>query len=221
MKNAVRMAALALLISVLSCFVIGSVDGIVVFNSTNQCPYNIIVCYADSAGVSASGFAPPGESVAVSGSDTESSLASAMIWGYPGDNASISDCISAKLQADLAEFTINGSINGSSNTDSYHISNVNAYNLGITINPQGVNSCPTPSCSIPNITNFCQAPNTLTGPLGDGCYNTDGPNVTSPTPGTMAFANACPDAMSYTTDTTGKVFACPTGSNYEVVFSCS
>jgi hypothetical protein len=27
MKNAVRMAALALLISVLSCFVIGSVDG--------------------------------------------------------------------------------------------------------------------------------------------------------------------------------------------------
>jgi hypothetical protein len=216
MKNAVRIAALALLISVLSCFVIGSVDGIVVFNSTNQCPYNVIVCYTDSAGISTSSSASPGDSVAVSGSDTESSLASAMIWGFPGDNATISDCTSAKLQADLAEFTINVS----NNTDSYYISNVNAYNLGITINPQGINSCPSPSCSIPNITNFCQAPNTLTGPLGDGCYNTDGQNVTSPTNGTMAFAIACPDALSYTTDTTGKVFACPTGSNYEVVF-CS
>ncbi len=97
----------------------------------------------------------------------------------------------------------------------------NAYNLGITINPQGINSCPSPSCFIPNITNFCQAPNTLTGPLGDGCYNTDGPNVTSPTLGTLAFADACPEVMSYTTDTTGTVFECPTGSNYEIVFSCS
>jgi hypothetical protein len=217
MKNAVRIAALALLISALSCFVIGSVDGTTVFNGTNQCPYNIIVCYNDSAGLSASGFAAPGGSVTIQSTDSEVSLASAVIWGYPGSNASLPDCISAKLQADLAEFTINSS----NNTDSYLISNVNAYNFGITINPQGIYSCPTPSCSIPNITNFCQAPNTLTGPLGDGCYNTDGPNVTSPTPGTMAFANACPDAVSYLTDVTGKTFACPTGSNYEVVFSCS
>jgi len=218
MKNAVRIAALALLISVLSCFVIGSVDGIVVFNSTNQCPDSIIVCYTDSAGLSVAETATPGVSFPLGRNFTESNLTSAMIWGYPGNNASsISDCISAKLQADLAEFNISGS----NNTDLYQISNVNAYNLGITIIPQGINSCPSPSCSIPNITNFCQAPNTLTGPLGDGCYNTDGPNVTSPTPGTMAFANACPDAISFTTDTTGKVFACPTGSNYEVIFSCS
>jgi hypothetical protein len=216
MKNAVRIAALALLISALSCFVIGSVDGTTVFNGTNQCPYNIIVCYNDSAGLSASGFAAPGGSVTLYSTDSEVSLASAVIWGFPGSNASLSDCISAKLQADLAKFTINSS----NNTDSYLISNVNAYNFGITINPQGIYSCPTPSCSIPNITNFCQAPNTLTGPLGDGCYNTAGSNV-SPTPGTMAFANACPDAVSYLTDVTGKIFACPTGHNYEVVFSCS
>jgi hypothetical protein len=217
MKNAVRIAALALLISVLSCFVIGSVDGNVIFNGTNQCTYSIIVCYDDSAGLSVSVLADPGRSVSVNSTDSEVSLASAVIWGYPGDSVSISDCISAKLQADLAEFTINGS----SNTDLYAISNVNAYNFGITIIPQGINSCPSPSCSIPNITNFCQAPNTLTGPLGDGCYNTDGPNATSPTPGTTAFANACPDALSYNTDTAGKVYGCPTGSNYEVVFSCS
>jgi hypothetical protein len=212
MKNAVRIAALALLISVLSCFVIGSVDGIVVFNGTNQCPYAITICYYDSAGVSTSDFASPGRSFPY-GTDADS----VEIWGFPGDSTDDSDCSSSQLQADLAEFTINGS----SNTDSYQISNVNAYNLGITINSQGINSCPSPSCSISNITNFCQAPNTLTGPLGDGCYNTDGPNVTSPTSGTLAFANACPDAISYTTDTTGKVFACPTGSDYEIVFSCS
>ncbi|CAK9881769.1 unnamed protein product [Sphagnum jensenii] len=188
-------------------------DGTLVFNSTHQCPYNIIVCYNDSAGVSAAYNA----GVALEIPDPQVTLASAQIWGYPGSNASLSDCISAKLQADLAEFTINSS----NNTDFYLISNVNAYNFGLTINPQGNYSCPAPSCAIPNITNFCQAPNTLTGPLGDGCYNTDGPNATSPTPGTMAFANACPDAVSYLTDVSGKVFACPTGSNYEVVFSCS
>jgi hypothetical protein len=184
----------------------------VVFNGTNQCPYAITICYYDSAGVSTSDFASPGRSFPY-GTDADS----VEIWGFPGDSTDDSDCSSSQLQADLAEFTINGS----SNTDSYQISNVNAYNLGITINSQGINSCPSPSCSISNITNFCQAPNTLTGPLGDGCYNTDGPNVTSPTSGTLAFANACPDAISYTTDTTGKVFACPTGSDYEIVFSCS
>ncbi len=239
-----------------------------VFNGTNQCPYAITICYYDSAGVSTSDFASPGRSFPY-GTDADS----VEIWGFPGDSTDDSDCSSSQLQADLAEFTINGS----SNTDSYQISNVvcpsvppaslpfpasfrmlsqlkkknhmsssaqdfrffrnfepkpyannfileclqNAYNLGITINSQGINSCPSPSCSISNITNFCQAPNTLTGPLGDGCYNTDGPNVTSPTSGTLAFANACPDAISYTTDTTGKVFACPTGSDYEIVFSCS
>ncbi|CAM6024766.1 unnamed protein product [Sphagnum balticum] len=217
MKNAVRIAALALLISVLSCFVIGPVDGIVLFNGTNQCPFTITVCYTDSAGISGFLNAPPGDSVAFSGNDTAVSLASAVMWAFPGNSVNLSDCIPAKLQADLAEFTINGS----SNTDSYYISNVNAYNLGITINPQGNNSCPSPSCSIPNITNFCQAPNTLTGPLGDGCYNTDGPNVTSPTNGTLAFADACPEAKSYTTDTNGTVFTCPTGSNYTIVFSSS
>lgn len=91
-----------------------------VFNGTNQCPYNIIVCYTDSAGVSASVFAAPGGSVAVQDTDPEVSLASAQMWGYPGSNVSLSDCISARLQADLAEFTINSS----NNTDFYLISNV-------------------------------------------------------------------------------------------------
>jgi hypothetical protein len=94
--------------------------GNVIFNGTNQCTYSIIVCYDDSAGLSVSVLADPGRSVSVNSTDSEVSLASAVIWGYPGDSVSISDCISAKLQADLAEFTINGS----SNTDLYAISNV-------------------------------------------------------------------------------------------------
>ncbi|KAH9555065.1 hypothetical protein CY35_08G095500 [Sphagnum magellanicum] len=215
MKNAVRIAALALLImSVLSCFAIGSVDGSEVFNATSQCPYNITVCfYEPSTDVLIFAVALPGTSVPVT--ELYSSVPSLVIWGLPGNSGSAQGCFSAQPQADQAEFTINVS---SSNTDSYQISNVNGYNLGITIKPQ--NSCASPSCSIPNITNFCQAPNTLTGLPGDGCRNTDGPNATSPTSGTMAFANACPDALSYPTDTTGKIFACPTGTSYEILFSC-
>ncbi len=92
-----------------------------VFNSTNQCPDSIIVCYTDSAGLSVAETATPGVSFPLGRNFTESNLTSAMIWGYPGNNASsISDCISAKLQADLAEFNISGS----NNTDLYQISNV-------------------------------------------------------------------------------------------------
>jgi hypothetical protein len=92
----------------------------VVFNGTNQCPFTITVCYTESGGVSFSGFAAPGGSFFVNVSGSEASLASAVMWGYPGNLSDISDCNSTKLQANLAEF----SINGSSNTDSYYISNV-------------------------------------------------------------------------------------------------
>jgi hypothetical protein len=92
----------------------------VVFNGTNQCPFTITVCYTDSEGLSISGFATPGGSFFVNVSGSEVSLASAVMWGFPGNLGDISDCNSTKLQADLAEFTINGS----SNTDSYYISNV-------------------------------------------------------------------------------------------------
>ncbi len=87
-----------------------------VFNSTNQCPNTITVCYTDSLGLSLSANVTPGGSFPI----TDSGVPSVVIWGFPGNSGAISDCMSAKLQADLAEFTINGT----NNTDSYDISNV-------------------------------------------------------------------------------------------------
>ena len=97
----------------------------------------------------------------------------------------------------------------------------NAYNLGMQISlpsPVGTPSgttCASITCSISDIDSFCQAPNTLTGAPGEGCYNTDGTG-TSPTSGTEAFANACPEAYSYSKDDTNHVYGCPTTSTYQV-----
>lgn len=97
----------------------------------------------------------------------------------------------------------------------------NAYNLGMQISlpsPVGTPSgttCASITCSISDLDSFCQAPNTLTGAPGEGCYNTDGTG-TSPTSGTEAFANACPEAYSYSKDDTNHVYGCPTTSNYQV-----
>jgi len=143
-----------------------------------------------------------------------------LIWGHPGDNPDTTVGNNAKPQANLAEFTI-----GSNGQDSYDLSNVNAYNLPLQIDvtsfvngdtPNGL-FCGSPSCTIPDLTTFCQSPNTLTGDPGDGCYNTDGTG-TVPTPGTEAFATACPEAYSFSTDDANHVYSCDTGTNYEVVF---
>jgi hypothetical protein len=79
--------------------------------------------------------------------------------------------------------------------------------------------CGNPKCGSIDINSFCQSPNKITGGPGDGCYNVDGPTTTSPTNGTEAFANACPDAFSYSTDIANHVYFCQTGSEYSVVFS--
>jgi hypothetical protein len=78
--------------------------------------------------------------------------------------------------------------------------------------------CGNPKCGSIDINSFCQSPNKITGGPGDGCYNVDGPTATSPTNGTEAFANACPDAFSYSTDIANHVYFCQTGSEYSVVF---
>jgi hypothetical protein len=104
-----------------------------------------------------------------------------------------------------------------------------AYNLPLMINPTfiadgGVQDglhCGTPSCTIPDLNSFCQAPNYLTGGPGNGCKNADGPGNTA-TDGTRAFKNACPSSYSFSQDdrnaNPGVVYGCNLGSNYEVVF---
>jgi hypothetical protein len=83
------------------------------------------------------------------------------------------------------------------------------YNLPLLINPttiaypgkrQGL-ECGSPIFSISNICSFCQPPNFLTAGPGYGCYNVDdGPAGPVATAGTEQFANACPDAYSYSND---------------------
>ncbi|CAK9874064.1 unnamed protein product [Sphagnum jensenii] len=66
--------------------------------------------------------------------------------------------------------------------------------------------CGNPKCGFIDINSFCQSPNKIAGGPGDGCYNVDGPTATSPTNGTEAFANVCPDAFSYSTDIANHVY---------------
>jgi hypothetical protein len=216
MKNSVRIMALALLMSVVCWFAIGLVDADTQINIVNQCSQTISACQTDQTGQITSYALGSGASKLI---DVGTSWPGGLIWGYPGGSADPTDCNTAKPQADLAEFTINGF----SNQDSYDISNVNAYNLPLKIAPTSQvtvsgTTCGSPSCTINNLNSFCQPPNTLTPGPGDGCFNTDGPNTGTPTSGTQQFDNACPEAISYTTDTTGKVYGCPTGTNYKVTF---
>jgi hypothetical protein len=148
-----------------------------------------------------------------------------VIWAFPASEGTDNNTgVLAKPQADLAEFTINDNNSGQ---DSYDLSVVNAYNLAMEITVTSIASGVTPSgttcepitCSITeSLSTFCQSPNTLTGAPGDGCYNHDGPPATSPTPGTQQFDTVCPNAITYSTDTTGKVYGCPTTSTYSVIF---
>jgi hypothetical protein len=207
MKNSVRIMALALLMSVVCWFAIGLVDAAQI-NIINQCSQTISGCQSDQTGQVSSYLLGSGASQLI---DVGTNWPGGVIWGYPGSSADPTDCNNAKPQADVAEFTIN------SDQDFYDISIVNAYNLPLKIAPTSGTTCASPSCTINNLNSFCVSPNTLTGGPGDGCYNVDGPNTGSPTPGTTQFATACPGAMSYTSDNSN-VYACQAGTNYEVVF---
>ncbi|BFI17441.1 hypothetical protein MPTK1_6g06422 [Marchantia polymorpha subsp. ruderalis] len=117
-------------------------------------------------------------------------------------------------QSNLAEFTIGGS----GNQDFYDLNNANAYTIPMSINaPTG---CTTITCSISDISSFCQPNNDIqTLPTGAlSCVNTDGTAGLGPTAGTMQFKAACPQAYINNFDDATSTLTCPTGSDYEVVF---
>uniref|UniRef100_A0A7I4ECR3 Thaumatin-like protein n=1 Tax=Physcomitrium patens TaxID=3218 RepID=A0A7I4ECR3_PHYPA len=148
---------------------------------------------------------------------------SAIISGFRGNNANVQQGIQAKPQANLAEFTL-----GLNNMDKYDLSNVNAYNLPLMINPTFTNGgvrrglhWGSPRFYIPFLDSFCKPPNRHTGPPGKGCINVVGPTTPRPTP-SKAFKRACPSSYSYTLDdrnaNPGVMYGCNVGSNYEVDF---
>lgn len=184
-------------------------------NVRSQCSYALTACdQAAGTGVTCYALQNGGSHLLDVGSVWEGGL----IWGYPGTDTSQGNL--AKPQANLAEFTI-----GLNGQDFYDLSNVEAYNLPLEIHPTVIAGggqpdglhCGSPSCTIPNLSSFCQAPNYLTGPPGDGCKNADGPGTVA-TDGTRAFKNACPSSYSYSQDDANDVYACNLGSDYEVVF---
>jgi len=104
-------------------------------------------------------------------------------------------------------------VGGSGGQDFYDISLVNAYNLPASIKPSN-SRCKAPSCVIPNLSQFCKAPN-VNG--GDFCTNTDGPGNVA-TAGTRAFKAACPQAYSYSKDDQTSTYTCQTGGDYTFTY---
>ncbi|KAL3698722.1 hypothetical protein R1sor_012798 [Riccia sorocarpa] len=120
-----------------------------------------------------------------------------------------------------AEFNI-----GADGVDYYDVSNVVAFTLSMKIRPTNPSQqpsdrqCGSPQCIINDIPGFCKGNNKLI-PFPTGayvCQNTDGLAQQGPTDGTRVFKNACPNAYSYNNDGATSVYACPTGTNYEVIF---
>jgi hypothetical protein len=195
-------------------------------NSVNAATINIVNNCGGTITAVAQGGSNPANVYVLNGGggsqllDVGPTWSAGAIWGFPGSGDAATG-VQARPQADLAEFTIGGS-NGE---DTYDISNVNAYNeaIGISLtsivsgDSAGTQHCVPISCTIGDLSSFCQAPNTLTGDPGDGCYNHDGTGAVA-TSGTEQFKNACPDAYSYSKDDQTSTFTCGTGSNYGVTF---
>lgn len=177
----------------------------------NQCPFTVTAFWRNQNNPTQNAALPNGGTQNVV---TDTSWPAGVIWGSQAGNANNS-------QANQAEFTIGGG----GGQDTYDISNVNAYDIAMLINPATLangaersgQTCGTINCSIPDIQAFCQPPNVLTTDNGPFCTNTDGPGQAA-TPGTMQFKNACASSYSFSTDDPTSTFTCPTGSTYEVVF---
>jgi len=214
-----RIAAALCLASTLALVMISFVQGTTI-TILNQCTEELTACRTDQVDTSVQCYVL-GASGGTQSIDVGTTWTGGLFWAFPASNGVDSATgLKAKPQANLAEFTI-----VAGGQDSYDLSNVNAYNLGIQISlphiaggttPSGT-TCGSPSCTISNLNTVCQSPNTFTNAPGDGCYNTDGPGSV-PTSGTEKFATACPEAFSYSNDYANHVYGCPTTSTYKVTW---
>ncbi|KAL3677706.1 hypothetical protein R1sor_020662 [Riccia sorocarpa] len=213
MANSVSVLALAIATIFLTYG--GSVNGCVV-NIQNNCPFQVTGCSQTQTQDIAQYNLAAGGSAAVD-------LGGACSWPAAVVYASVTGQCAVSGQpaaatdrnlANLAEFTI-----GANGQDTYDLSNVNAYTIGLAINPSN-SGCTSISCTIGDISGFCQPPNQLvTQPSSSqSCINTDGTNGLGPTDGTRQFKDACPTSYSYNFDDLTSTFTCATGTDYTVVF---
>ncbi|KAF5189272.1 Thaumatin-like protein [Thalictrum thalictroides] len=128
----------------------------------------------------------------------------------------------------LAEFRLNGH----GGQDFYDISNVDGFNIPISIRPD--RGCRSTSCST-NINSFCPPELSVKGSRGNtvGCKSAclafnqpqycctgafNNPNICKPTDYSRIFKNACPQAYSYAYDDASSTFTCAAGANYAITF---
>jgi len=119
--------------------------------------------------------------------------------------------------------------------DFYDVSNVDGFNVPMSVTPQGGNgNCKAASCPA-NINAVCPAELQLKGSDGSvvacksaclafntdqyccrGSYNTEA--TCPPTNYSMVFENQCPDAYSYAYDDKSSTFTCSAGPDYAIIF---
>ncbi|KAF5194161.1 Thaumatin-like protein, partial [Thalictrum thalictroides] len=117
--------------------------------------------------------------------------------------------------------------------DFYDISNVDGFNIPVSIRPD--RGCRPTSCSA-NINSFCPPELSVRGSRGNtvGCKSaclafnkphycctgefSSGPDKCKPTDYSRIFKNACPQAYSYAYDDASSIFTCATGANYAITF---
>ncbi|XP_071700616.1 thaumatin-like protein 1 [Rutidosis leptorrhynchoides] len=131
--------------------------------------------------------------------------------------------------ATLAEFTLSDA----SGKDFYDVSNVDGFNLPVSINAQG-GGCASTDCSA-NINAKCPSDLAVKDGSGGtiGCksacvaFNTDEyccrgdfgtPQTCHPTDYSKLFKGLCPKAYSYAYDDGSSTFSCATGGNYVITF---
>ncbi|XP_071710258.1 thaumatin-like protein 1 [Rutidosis leptorrhynchoides] len=214
-----------------------------VFTIKNNCGFSIAPAFQTSSGNQVTTGFELGQGA--SNTVDVSATWSGRVWarrGCSNDGGKFScasgDCGSGQVTCNgnggappvtLAEFTIPGS----SSTDFYDVSNVDGFNLPLSITPSGA-GCPSTDCSADinaqcpsnlavkdgsGATIGCKSACLATNSDQDCCRGAYGTSETCPPSDTSKFFKGlCPKAYSYAFDDSSSTFTCATGGNYDITF---
>ncbi|GAB4833562.1 Thaumatin-like protein 1, partial [Ancistrocladus abbreviatus] len=224
----------------------------ITFTFTNNCPYTIW-----PGVLTATGFAPLSSTGFMLPSSISSSLDSPKSWSgrfWPRTLCSndstgkfkctTGDCSSNQIPCNgaggappvtLVEFTLNGH----GEQDFYDVSNVDGFNVPMSLAPQkngliDISGCKSTSCTA-NINRVCPPELAVKGLDGNvvacksAClaFNTleycctsahSTPETCLPTKYSKIFKDQCPQAYSYAYDDKSSTFTCASGVNYVITF---
>ncbi|KAL8095763.1 thaumatin-like protein 1a [Apium graveolens] len=210
------------------------------FTVVNNCPDTIWpAAYADERLPSPTGF----ELLSKASRNIEfpDPVISGRIWArtFCTDRCVTGDCGQGKgpcngatgvPPATLVEFTLPGG----GGQDTHDISNVDGFNLPVSMEPVGTTSCRTISCP-GQINEECPADLAVKGPndITAGCRSDceaykkpedcctgefDNSDMCKSSRSAKYFKGKCPDAYSYAYNDPESTFNCPSGTNYVVTF---